>query len=240
MLNYFTHSVLFPLTLPMYTRQAYKVFILLMWLFILNVLLLATFLPKERKAIRNNDGGIMTYRIACGLIPFVISVVLIFTIINTKQYRSFSFVISLIYQVLFSFAVFALYLFTNTSITYVSASVYIYRIASIVLSGLLVLYLIKNFIYMSRSNNIIDKKNTFMKISRNVQLLLIIFFAGLTTIQFLRLTMDDIISFTNFFDILMLFCFFTFFNFQLYKRIGSNNIMLFPLIYRSKKSFMSR
>ncbi len=240
MLNYFTHSVLFPLTLPMYTRQAYKLFILLMWLFILNVLLLATFLPKEKKARRNNDGGIMTYRIACGLIPFVISVVLIFNIINTQQYRSFSFVISLIYRILFSFALIGLYLFTNTSITYVSASVYIYRIASIVLSGLLVLYLIKNFIYMSRSNNIIDKKNSFMKISRNVQLLLIIFFAGLTTIQFLRLAMDDIISFTNFFDILILLCFFAVFNFQLYKRIGSNNIMLFPLIYKSKKSFMSR
>ena len=238
MLNYFTHSVLFPLTLPMYTRQAYKLFILLMWLFILNVLLLATFLPKAR---RNNDGGIMmTYRIVCGLIPFVISLVLIWNIINTKQYRSFSVVISFIYKILFSFALLGLYLFTNTSMTYVSASVYIYRIASIVLSGLLVLYLIKNFIYMSRSNNIINKKNTFMKLSRNVQLLLIIFFAGLTTIQFLRLAMDDIISFTNFFDILMLLCFFAVFNFQLYKRIGSNNIMLFPLIYRSKKSFMSR
>ena len=235
MLNYVTHSVLFPLTLPMYTRQVFKLFILVMWLFILNVLLLGTFLPKE-----NDDGEIMYYRIACGLIPFVISFVLIWKIINTKQYRSLSKPISFIYKGLFSFALVGLYLYTNTSITYVSASVYFYRIASIALSALLVLYLLKNFMYMYRSNKIIDKKNTFMKMSRNFQIFLIIFFGGITTIQFLRLAMDHTISYTNSIDVLMLICFFIVFNFQLYKRIGSNNIMLFPLIYKYKKSFIHR
>ena len=234
MLNYITHSVLFPLTLPMYTHKLYKITILLLWLYTLNILLLGTFLPED---IENSD-KIVFYRVACGFIPFILSGAVIIDAIYTRRYRSFNKLISWFWKVIFIIILALVYFITNQSKTFVEYSIFVYRIVFIALSGLLVLYLIKNFMYMSGSNNIIANNNTFMKISRRVQLMLIIFFSGILTLQVLRITSDKSISFTNLIDILCLLTFFFFFNFQLYKRIGSNNVMLFPLIYKSKNSFI--
>ena len=234
MLNYVTHSVLFPLTLPMYTHKLYKITILLLWFYTLNILLLGTFIPEY---IENSD-NIDKYRVACGFIPFILSSAVIIDAIYTRRYRSFSKLMSWFWKVIFIIILAIVYFITNQTKTAVSMNVYVYRLSSIVLSGLLVLYLIKNFMYMSGSNNIIPKNNSFMKISRKVQLMLIIFFSGILTLQVLRITSDKTISFTNLIDILCLLTFFFFFNFQLYKRIGSNNVMLFPLIYKSKNSFI--
>lgn len=233
MLNYVTHSVLFPLTLPMYTHKLYKITILLLWFYTLNILLLGTFLPED---IENSD-NIDKYRVACGVIPFILSSAVIIDAIYTKRYRSLNKPISWIWKGIFILVTALVYYLTNQSKTFVEYSIFVYRIVFIALSGLLVLYLIKNFMYMSGSNNIIAKNNTFMKISRRVQLMLIIFFSGILTLQVLRISSDKSISFTNLIDILCLVTFFFFFNFQLYKRI-SNNVMLFPLIYKSKNSFI--
>lgn len=234
MLNYVTHSVLFPLTLPMYTQKLYKITILLLWFYTLNILLLGTFIPED---IENSD-NIDKYRVACGFIPFILSSAVIIDAIYTRRYRSFNKLISWFWKGILIVATGFVYYITNQSKTAVSMNVYVYRVSFIALSGLLVLYLIKNLMYMSGSNNIIPKNNSFMKISRRVQLMLIIFFSGILTLQVLRITSDKSISFTNLIDILCLLTFFFFFNFQLYKRIGSNNVMLFPLIYKSKNSFI--
>ena len=84
MFNYLTHSILFPLTLPMYTQKIYKVFILLMWLYTLNILLLGTFIPADTK----ESDDVTFYRIACGMIPFFVSLWLISKIVYSKHYEA--------------------------------------------------------------------------------------------------------------------------------------------------------
>ena len=160
MLNYVTHSVLFPLTLPMYTHKVYKITILLLWFYTLNILLLGTFIPEDIENFDNID----KYRVACGFIPFILSSAVICHAIYTRRYRSFNKPISWFWKAIFIVVTALVYFITNQSKTAVSMNVYVYRVSFIALSGLLVLYLIKNFMYRSGSNKIIPKNNSFISL----------------------------------------------------------------------------
>ena len=236
MLNYLTHSVLFPLTIPMYTRQLYKLSIFLLWVFTIYTLVLGCYFKYSEP---NNfiDYSIKT-------VFFIISSVLVVTTMNTRRYRSLNDAVNFVHWAVFWFILFHLHFgifenfHPNKTKDSVKANIYIFRIASIVLSGLLILYLCKNYIYLSRSNKIIDRKNVFMRLSRIVQVILIVVFTLITGLQIYRTSKDPALSMTNLIDIIFLIVFFLVFNFQLYKRFGSNNVMLFPLIYRSKNMFI--
>ena len=149
LLNFFTHSTLFPLTIPMYTKQFYKLLIFTAWIYTFCTLVLSI----------SNESIYIFIKIFFG----ILSIYMAFQTINIKLFRSFNWILNLISKCILSLCIIGLYLLTNTSKESVSKSVFIYRIYSMVFLGLLVLYLMKNYMYLQKTDNILDKNNSFFK-----------------------------------------------------------------------------
>jgi hypothetical protein len=230
MFNLFIHNVFLPLSPPMYNRKVLKAFILNMWLFAVYYLFCRSFI----------DMGTKVPILAISVIFFCTSIILNSQILTSRRYsKLINWYLFLSYNFFVFFLSGLIYYFGFFTFSKLNQSVdFIYKMISTILLVCFVGYIIQNFNFLNKKNLLIPSTNLYIQQTKTTQFLiglLLALYAASNWLYFFNIT-----PVYNVLNASILIFIFVFLNFQLYKRFMSNNISLFPLIYKYRNSISNR
>ena len=235
MLDLITHNIFLPLTPTVYNRKILKSIILSIWLYIF-------FYLCSRSVIDlGNNIPIMIFA-SFFLITNIYMNLYIFKVnrynwITNWSIYLFMNIIGLIILLMMYFGgVFVLGNANRNDNLYEKVD-WFYKIFSSTAFTLLIIYILKNFFFLRKNNMLIPSNDMYSKQSRSIQLIICLVLVVYIYSTLFIFFSENVLPILNLLNAFLLIFLFAFLNFQLYK-ILSNNISLFPIIYKYKEKFL--